>query len=213
MIQNRHRYAKVVLIFVGLFIFHGCSTDKTGWAHRKYHSVLTRFNGYFNAREIMKESEMTIDKALPDNYTKILPVYKELGEDQTELVSQDMDVVLEKCARVVRKNSIKKRGKEFTKWIDDCYFLMGKAYYYVKDDAKSFQMLNQAAKKFKDQESRFDAWVWLARLYARQENYDKALKILSHLEDDKQLPERLRLDISKQYTQIYFSSKKYGYGH
>lgn len=205
MTKNLQKYSLVVLIFAGLFLFNGCSTKKTGWAHRYYHSVLTRFNGYFNANEIMKEAEQKIDLAMPDDYTKILPVYKELPIEQADLVSSDMDLVVEKCAKVITKNSIKKRGKEYTKWIDDCYFLMGKAYYYKNDFAKSYKLLNQAARKYKDQESRFDARLWLARLYAKEENYEKALKYLSHLEGDKELPERLKMDISKTYTSIFLA--------
>ena len=193
----------VVLFFAGLFLFNGCSTKKTGWAHRQYHSMLTRYNGYFNALEIMKTAEANIDVAQPDDYTKTLKVYKELPEENVELVSSDMDLVLQKCAKVITKNSIKKRGKEYTKWIDDCYFLMGKAYYYKNDHTKAYKVFNQAAKKYKDQESRFDARLWLARLAAKEENYEKAFKYLTHLESDKELPERLKLDISKLYTSIY----------
>jgi TolA-binding protein len=166
---------------------------------------LTRFNGYFNAKEIMTEAEMTIDKSMPDNYTKTLSVYKELPAENSELVAADMDIVLEKCARVITKNSIRKRGKEHTKWVDDSYFLMGKAYYYKNDYTKAYKVLNQVAKKYKDQESRFDARFWLARLAAREENYDKSMKLLSHLESDKELPERLKLDISKLYTSNYLA--------
>jgi tetratricopeptide (TPR) repeat protein len=151
----------------------------------------------------MKTAEANIDVAQPDDYTKTLKVYKELPEENVELVSSDMDLVLEKCAKVITKNSIKKRGKEYTKWIDDCYFLMGKAYYYKNDYTKAYKVFNQAAKKYKDQESRFDARLWLARLAAKEENYDKAFKYLTHLESDKELPERLKLDISKLYTSIY----------
>ena len=153
----------------------------------------------------MIESEHDIDMAMPDDYTKILPVYKELPIERVELVSSNMDIVIEKCARVVTKNSIKKRGKEYTKWVDDCYFLMGKAYYYKNDFAKSYKLLNHAAKKFKDQESRFDARFWLARLYVKQENYEKALKYLTHLESDEELPKRLLLDIAKLYATIFLA--------
>lgn len=199
----------IVLFFAGLFLFSGCSTKKTGWAHRYYHSVLTRFNGYFNAKELMKESELAIDLSMPDNYTKTLPVYKELPQENAELVAADMDVVLEKCARVITKNSIRKRGKEYTKWVDDSYFLMGKAYYYKNDYTKAYKVWNQVAKKYKDQESRFDARFWLARLAAKEENYDKAMKLLSLLENDKELPERLKLDIAKLYTSIFLAMDNY----
>jgi len=151
----------------------------------------------------MLEAEVKIDRALPDDYMKILPVFKELPEEQTDVVLSDMDIVIEKCARVIRKNSIKKRGREYTNWIDDCYLLLGKAYYYKRDAAKAFTALNYAAKKFKDQESRFEARFWLARLYSREDNNEKALKILSLLDADKETPEYLQLDISKLYTKIF----------
>ena len=199
----------VVLLFAGLFLFNGCSTKKTGWAHRYYHSVISRFNGYFNAKEILTKAEVSIDQSLPDDYTKTLPVFKELPLENAELVSADMDIVIEKCAKVITKNSIRKRGKEYTKWVDDCYFLMGKAYYYKNDFTKAHKTLNQAAKKYKDQESRFDARFWLARLAFKEENPEKALKYLKHLEDDKELPERLKLDISKLYTAIYLAEENY----
>lgn len=157
----------------------------------------------------MKAAELSIDQALPDDYTQRLPVYKELPDKDLELVSQDMDKVVEKCAKVVRKNSIRKRGKEYTKWIDDCYFLMGKAFYYKRENAKAFKMLNQAAKKYPNEEAKYDARLWLARLYAREENYQKSLSLLSLLENEKELPERLRLDISKQYTSIYLAQENY----
>jgi tetratricopeptide (TPR) repeat protein len=205
LVKNQHRYVMVVLFFAGLFLFNGCSTKKTGWAHRYYHSVLTRFNGYFNANELMKASELAIDLSMPDDYTKLLLVFKELPEESAELVSADMDIILEKCARVITKNAIRKRGKEHTKWVDDSYFLMGKAYYLKNDYTKAYKVLNQVAKKYKDQESRFDARYWLARLAAREENYDKSMKLLSHLESDKELPERLRLDIAKLYTSNFLA--------
>lgn len=203
LIHKNSTYFFFVFVILATVIFNGCSTEKTGWAHRTYHNTIERYNGYFNAREIMKASEAAIDLAMPDDYTEILPVYKILPVEQGELVATDMDKVIEKCSKVIRKNSIKKRGKEYTKWIDDSYFLMGKAYYYKNDDVKAIQMLNQTAKKYKDQESRFDARFWLARVYARQENYDKARKMLSLIEGDKELPARLMLDISKLHTAIY----------
>jgi tetratricopeptide (TPR) repeat protein len=83
---------------------------------------------------------------------------------------------------------------------------MGKAYYYKNDFAKSYKLLNHAAKKFKDQESRFDARFWLARLYAREGNSEKAMKYLSHLEADEELPDRLKMDIAKLYTSIYLEN-------
>lgn len=186
-----------------LFIVPGCSTKKTGWAHTTYHSILTRFNGYFNAKEIMKASEVSMDISMPDDYMRQLPIFKELKAEDVELVSADMDIVVEKCAKVVRKNSIKKRGKEHTKWIDDCYLLMGKAFYYKHEDGKAYKLLNQAAKKYPDQESKYEARFWLARLYVRQQNYDKALRLLSFLESEKEITDELRVEVHKLNAEIF----------
>ena len=41
-----------------------------------------------------------------------------------------MDKAIQKGSVVIQKHSIKIRGKEYCKWIDDNYFMVGKAYFY-----------------------------------------------------------------------------------
>ena len=41
-----------------------------------------------------------------------------------------MDKAIQKGSVVIQKHSIKIRGKEYCRWIDDNYFMVGKAYFY-----------------------------------------------------------------------------------
>ncbi len=199
----------LALTVAGLFFFNGCSTEKNGWAHRAYHNILSHYNGLYNAREIMLEAEAMMDQSMPDDYRRILPVYKEPDEQQAQTVLPMMDEVIEKCANDITKNSIRKRGKEYTKWIDDLYFLMGKAYYYKRDFARAQQLFSYVAKKYKTQETRFTAMTWLARTYIVQENYTKAEKVLDLLETEAERPEKLNLEIRKLYAYIYQKQNNY----
>lgn len=196
-------FIRLMLILLGSMFFIQCSTKKTDWAHRYYHGVVTRFNPYFNANELMIASEIEMNTLMADDYTHRLLVYKELNDENRPQFTENMDLVLEKCAKSITKHGISKGRREYNKWVDDCYLLIGKAYYYTGDDIKSFKVLNQVAKKYRDQESRFDGRFWLARLAAKEGDYEKSMQTLSILIDDPELPDRLRMDISKLYTSNY----------
>jgi tetratricopeptide (TPR) repeat protein len=193
----------LIALLTGLYVTVSCSTEKTGWAHRQYHNTLAHFNGYFNAKEIMKEAEASLDETMQDDYGKRLTVYKEIGDNEAQQVSTQMDEIVEKCTRVIKKNSIRKRGKEHVKWIDDSYFLMGKAFYYKLDFPRAQQLFNFVARRYKEEDTRLDAQIWLCRSLLRQENYIKAEKVVNHLASEPELTEAHKVEIKKIYADLY----------
>ena len=44
-----------------------------------------------------------------------------------------MDKAIKKGSIVIQRHSIKIDGKEYCKWIDDNYLMIGKAYFYKAD--------------------------------------------------------------------------------
>lgn len=199
----RRTYFLLFTLVTGLLVTLSCSTEKTGWAHRQYHNTLAHFNGYFNAKEIMREAELSLDATMQDDYDKRLTVYKEVGDNEAQQVSAQMDEIVEKCTRVIKKNSIRKRGKEHVKWIDDSYFLMGKAFYYKLDFPRAQQLFNFVVRKYKEENTRVDAEIWLCRSLLRQENYIKAEKVVSHLASEPELSDAQSVEIRKLYADLY----------
>jgi len=63
---------------IGLFIFLillvACSTEKASFLNRKYHGTTARYNGLFNANELLAASLKTYNASIKDNFYAVLPV-------------------------------------------------------------------------------------------------------------------------------------------
>lgn len=108
-------------------MFGGCATQKKSKKEAKglkkeWHNLNARFNGYFNANELLKQSMATLQQQHTDNYAKVLPLYREVAYDDVQAVSANLDEAIKKCATVVSLHPS-------AKWVDDAYFLTGKAEY------------------------------------------------------------------------------------
>lgn len=91
-----------------------------------YHNTTSEYNGYFNANELMKESEAILRENNNDNYSKLLDVYDYVSVNDPKMVYGQLDKAIEKVTRVA---AIHSPGD----WVDDCYVLMGKAQFLKQD--------------------------------------------------------------------------------
>ena len=105
--------------------------DEVGWMGKKWHDMNARYNGYFNAKELYKASSEQIFDAYEDNYAQVLDIYQYGEPESRESVGGDMDIVVEKVTKVAALH-------EPSKWVDDCYVMMGKAQ-YLKGDLETAQ--------------------------------------------------------------------------
>ena len=112
------------------FGIQSCSQKKNNFLNRFFHNTNARWNGYFNATEAYKVGKTKIKTGHKENYRKLLPLYIYGDEEMASTVQTDMDVVIKKCSRVIEYHSMDIKGKEYVKWIDDCWLLIGKAYFY-----------------------------------------------------------------------------------
>lgn len=208
-VQYKTTSLTVVAIVIMAVIFNACSTEKNGWAHKSYHNVVSHYNGYFNAKEIIKEKEYEIDRNFPENYKELLPVFKEPSDAEREGMAEDMDKAIEKCAKVVQKHSINIANEEYTNWIDDSYFMMGVASYYKGDYSAARQIFQYVGKMYRDGNRVDQARLWLVRTYIAQENYEKSESILSLIEGQKEISDEDALMMRKLFTQLYIEKKNY----
>ncbi len=91
-----------------------------------YHNTTARYNGYFNAKEIMLATFESLDLNHQDNYNKLLPVYIYEDPKNLQTYSADLDKAIEKVTRVVNLHRP-------SYWVDDCYFILGQAQYLKQD--------------------------------------------------------------------------------
>jgi len=114
-------------------IFVSCATTKSKEDPSKvgkfFQDLTSKYNGYFNANELLVESIASLEEQHQDNYNKILNVYKYTAADNPKSVAGNLDNAIKKVAVVASLNPS-------SHWKDDCYLLMGKSQ-YVKQDYES----------------------------------------------------------------------------
>lgn len=101
-------------------------------------NTVTRYNYYYHARLKLEAVLKGINRQRQDNYNVFLPFYP-FTVEKLNLNSNDLDSVIQKASVAVQIHD--PRGR----WIDDCYLLVGKAYYYKGDwenAANTFKFIN-----------------------------------------------------------------------
>ena len=213
-------------------VFFSCSTEKNTAVSRFYHNTTAYFNIYFNGYESFNNGINTI-KETPEDYTQLIPVYKAERKDLQTAVSSDMDNAIKKAVKMIKMHSITvkpkrkepKKGRraykltdkekafyaktEYNKYVDDAYLLIGKAHYYKGDYTGGLRSLHLIINKFRNEEVKYDALYWIARIKSAEGSYPEAINYLKLITDDSKHPERLNPGIDKCYANIYIKQKKY----
>ena len=124
------KITSIFLLLTAFTVFYSCSTTKkkqdVKGLKKLYHNTTAKFNGYFNAEELLDESIVALQDMHIDNYNKLLPVYDYIEIDNPQSIKDDMDKAIEKVSVVATVHDV-------SNYVDDCYLLIGKAQYLKQD--------------------------------------------------------------------------------
>ncbi len=206
-------------------IFAGCSTEKNTRASRTFHNLTSHYNIYFNANESVKEGVLTIDERLEDDFTRLLPIYKESDPSSGQMVKSDMDYAVVKCSKLIELHSITKKPKrkknrtrkyqefasqeEFNKWIDEGYLLMGKAYFYQHNYFAAIENFSYVVRKYSDTETADEAQVWLIRAFTELERFIEANEVIQAVQAYDDFPKKLERDLAIATAYYYVKQQEY----
>ena len=127
-------------------LLSACASTKRredqGIVAKAWHNTNAHFNGYFNAREIMDESLLTLDAQYADNYNQRLEMFPFLAVDDPGSVAGELDRAIEKVAIVVKKHP-------YSNWTDDSYLLVGQAQLIKQDYESAERTLDFALTEFR----------------------------------------------------------------
>ncbi len=90
----------------------------------------------------------------------------------------EMDKVIEKCSEVIERHSIYERRQEYVKWIDDSYFLIGKARLYKQEFGLAEQTFLYVYQGYKKDPARYRGLNWLVKTFIETEQWDRAEEFL-----------------------------------
>ena len=203
-----HHIKRVILLSI-LLVISSCSTKKKSWVNRQYHNTTAKFNGYFNGNESVRLGVKKLHAKHIDDFTDILSVYPTGDLKKSKKTHSYMDKAIKKGSIVIQRHSMKIKGKEYCKWIDDNYFMVGKSYFYKGefDEAiKTFSFINN---EYKKNEIIYKSSLWLIRSYVEKGDFSSAKFELNKLMSHKRFPDKLEKKLAIVASDYYIQRGDY----
>ncbi len=196
-------YFSLIIIILTL---HSCS-NKNNVINRTYHNITAHYNGYFNARVKIDNAKKQSELAFQDKYDDLLPVYKIAKEEANtgkggKGGNQSLDEAIKKLSLVIQRH-------ERSKWIDDCYFEIGRAHFYKKDYFTAVETFQLVAGKYKGKETGDKAYVWLIRSYLQLNKLQQAESIINVAVASETFPKNQLPDLYISIAAYYIQKKNY----
>jgi tetratricopeptide (TPR) repeat protein len=204
----------VLLVFV--FFVNSCSTKRNTFISRQYHNFTTHYNVYFNGKESLIAGEKKIVNNHKEEYSRLLPLFLSDDEVARKSAYSNMERAVIKAQKAIKLHSITRKPKrrnnesskkynefrkkkEFNKYIDDCYLLIGKGNFYNKKYLKADKAFTFIARNFEGEPIVLEAKIWHIRSLTEQGKYSNAQLLINSLEKEKKM--------SSSLNELYFKSR------
>lgn len=166
------------LIYLLILGITACTPANTGLVGYSYHNITAKFNAYFIANEKLEEVMFDLNSAHQHNFNKTLTVFAPID---TNIVNSNK----EKVEDIVKKASIGIQRHEVSKWVDDCYVLIGIARMLSQEYEESIETFKFVNVNSKDDPTKHQALVNLIRTFTEYGEYNNALAVIDYLNRQK----------------------------
>ena len=135
---------KLFFLLVSI-LFFSCTTEKNTVVHRTFHNLHAKYNGFFNANEIIKSTYNTFDSERVEDYSELLPIYPLPDKDESKNWYSPMDTAAAKCELVIFKHRMphskkgRSRNMEWCSWIDDNWMTIAQTKFYKQEYGKALK--------------------------------------------------------------------------
>ena len=99
--------------------------------------------------------------------------------------------------------------KEFNEWVDDSYFLIGKARFYKHEFSESASVFNYCITEANDPNIKTESILWLARINTERGNYSGANRLLSEIEISDSFAKNLKALYYSSMADMLIRQKRY----
>ena len=220
MITKKKSY---IILFSAITFVLGCSTEKNTVLTRTVHNIRAKYNGYFNANELIKETKATFLYDRVEDYNQLLPLYPLPSLEESKNWYAPMDTAIRKCELVIVENRMpnskkgRNRNKEWCKWIDDNWMTIGIAQYYKKDFPEALNTFEYVLNHYPLEQSFYESQFWSAKVLIEMNAYEEAEEILLSLIDlfedqssyEKEDDEKLTFSDKIRFAVSYEERKEY----
>ena len=210
---KRRNTVLILITLLPVFIFStSCSTKKNTWVRRAYHNSTAHYNVYWNGMDNMRTGIKDFHANVKDNFAVVLPVYNYGDKTSISKMSQYADIAIKKAQKCITKHSMVFGKKEYNKWIDDCYLLMGKAYFYKQDYSMARRTFEFIIKTYNNSDIKYEAMLWMAQANMQISDFSRAEPILDMIQNKikgGQAPDKYEKELNLVYANFYILQKNY----
>jgi len=161
---------KIYLLFCcTIAIIAACSTEKNTAISRGFNGLNARYNGLFNANELLRLSMLSYRSNIDEDYYNIVPVDPVPSETEVEAYYTPIDTAISKCRKVITDHSMPsndrpaKKNAEHNNWIDENWTTIGIASYYRRDYDDAMRSFKFIRKFFDDDPALYVGELWMAK--------------------------------------------------
>ena len=172
-------------------ISQSCSQEKNTIVNRTYHNVTARYNGYFNGKMALQDAHQSMKESYQEDYTQQLPIFISDKDEVVQPVYPDLERTIAKASLVIDRHSMDIKGKEYCKWIDDAWLIMGEAQFLKSELTQAKQIFDFTKRKYSDPATEMISRYWLARIHTEQEQYTRASDELRKIDQGEGFPEKM----------------------
>jgi len=171
---------------------------------------------------------LKLEKTYQDDYTELLPVFLYTKDEALAVIASEMDRSIKKATKLISMHSLTVKPtiksekdlstkqkeylsrKEYNKWVDDAYLLMGKSHFYKKEYSKAKETFEYILANFDEESTIFESKIWLARLAIQEKRYREAEDYLSSLNKNISFPKKLKGELFATWTDYYLKQDNPG---
>jgi tetratricopeptide (TPR) repeat protein len=214
LLNSNTKFTVVFLSFLlaALFFFQACSTKKNTFLSRTYHNLTAHYNVYWNGMDNLRSGKKEFEASLKDNFTSVIPVYYFGEKTGGGKMGQYSEIALKKATKTIQKHSMVFNRKEYNRWIDDAYLLMGKAYFYKQDYPMARRTFEFVIKTYNYNDIKYDAMLWQIQSNLQLKDFNRAEPMLDMLQgkiSQGQAPEKYLKELDLLYANFFILQNNY----
>jgi tetratricopeptide (TPR) repeat protein len=168
-----------------LLMLAGCAAESQGPVANVYHNVAARYNAYFLAKSRMDEVEEALRQSQEINFNKLLYIFPEVDSNTVNSVKPQLEDIMKKASIAIERH-------KHSKWVDDCYILVGKARFYGGEYEHAVETFKYVNVKSKDDNARHLALINLMRTFTDYQELNNAKAVADYLRKETLDKENLR---------------------
>lgn len=176
----------MIVVLPAVALLAGCSTQKAKWANITYHNTTCHYNVWWNGNQSFREGVKQLGRTFNDDYTQILPVYQIGSKEKAMGIYPQMDKAIEKGVKGIKKHSIYVQGREYVKYVKNCYLLTAYATFYKQDYAATANTCRLIISQYGGSTESDEARILLARCMTQEKQYSEAESALDLLVNDQE---------------------------